>query len=42
MIIVAIEGVFKTRNQTWATVFIMTGVIVFVPGLMMGFMALVA
>jgi len=42
MIIVFIGGVFKTRNQTWTTVFIMTGVIIFVPGVMMGFMALVA
>jgi len=41
MIVVFIGGVFKTRNQTWTTVFIMTGAIVFVPALMMGFMALV-
>ncbi|NRB43101.1 MAG: hypothetical protein HRU20_32315 [Pseudomonadales bacterium] len=36
MIVVFIGGVFKTRNQTWTTVFIMTGVTLFVPGLMMG------
>jgi uncharacterized membrane protein YjjB (DUF3815 family) len=41
MLVVFIGGVFKTRNQTWTTVFIMTGVIIFVPGLMMGFMALI-
>ncbi|NRB82085.1 MAG: hypothetical protein HRU38_26110 [Saccharospirillaceae bacterium] len=41
MIVVFIGGVFKTRNQTWTTVFIMTGVIIFVPGLMMGVMALI-
>jgi len=41
MIVVFIGGVFKTRNQTWATVFIMTGAIIVVPGLMMGFMALI-
>ena len=40
-IVVFIGGVFKTRNQTWTTVFIMTGVIIFVPGLMMGVMALI-
>jgi hypothetical protein len=37
-----VVGVFKTRNQTWTTVFIMTGAIIFLPGLMMGVMALVA
>jgi hypothetical protein len=41
MLVVFIGGVFKTRNQTWTTVFIMTGAIIFVPGLMMGFMALI-
>jgi len=40
-IVVYIGGVFKTRNQTWNTVFIMTGVIIFVPGLIMGIMALI-
>jgi hypothetical protein len=39
MLVVFIGGVFKTRNQTWTTVFIMTGAIIFVPGLMMGIMA---
>ena len=40
-LVVFIGGVFKTRNQTWTTVFIMTGAIIFVPDLIMGFMALV-
>jgi hypothetical protein len=39
--VVFIGGVFKTRNQTWTTVFIMTGAIIFVPGVVMGFMALI-
>jgi hypothetical protein len=40
-LVVFIGGVFKTRNQTWTTVFIMTGAIIFVPALMMGFMSLI-
>ena len=42
MIVVFIGGVFKTRNQTWTTVFLMTGVIIFVPGLIMGVMTVIA
>ena len=42
MLVVFIGGVFKTRNQTWTTVLIMTGAIIFVPGVMMGLMALIS
>ena len=42
MIVVFIGGVFKTRNQTWTMVCIVTAGILFVPGIMMGFMALIA
>ena len=35
MLVVFIGGVFKTRNQTWTMVCIVTAGIMFVPGIMM-------
>ena len=42
MLVVFIGDVFHRSNQTWTTVFIMTVAIIFVPGVIMGALALIA
>ena len=41
-LVVFIGSGFDTRNQTWTTVFLLTLAIIFVPGIVMGLLSLIA